>query len=194
MDNNAAGEAVEVLFNYVLGVPFIPEDVYNLIKAFFNHYNSIPNSGLERFWMKAIRPADLPKFYAQIRDTQRNLLNKVVQPGNDQRTTMILTQLCIMIYVHPEYHNAMQHIQNGKQFEEEFQLRIMEILLQQFYRQSFIDLSNEYFIRNLREFMYYRKTGNGQNIHSILAYVIRVFICCCFPMMSISVSCEPFPL
>lgn len=181
-DDTTAGEMMEVLFDYVLGVSFIPEKVFDKIKAFFKYYNSLPNSELEKFWnSKNMRPAEIPRFHAHIKKVQRNLLDRIVVTHNittvnDQRTNTILIQMCMMIYIHPEYQNAMEHIENGTQIEQEFQLRIMELLLVLFYsRSARFDLNDDHFVRNLRKYMHFRKNkkGNGQNMLDILMYVIK---------------------
>lgn len=182
-NRNAPVEWLDVLFDYVPRVPFIPEDVYELIQAFFEYYNY---SGLETLWMKIRQDVELANFMAYIKNLQRNLLNQLIAnvkiiTDNAKRTNMILIKLCMMIYIQPEYQNSMQYVANGVSLEQQVQYDIVETLLQLFlHRSACLDLNDEHFIRILKQFMFFLKNQMGlQELINILQCVVTGLICIC---------------
>lgn len=165
---NAAGQMMEILFDYVRAVDNIPSDVYLDIRQFLQYFCFIPDSGLENFWT-----SNDDKIMRHIQVTLLEKLEKNYEKTTDdaKRSNIICLKLCLAICVHPGFQKTMQQIANGVKFLYDFQLRLTQIILQMFVRKSAqFELNDEFFIKKLREFMHLPKQRD------ILAYVIIVLI------------------
>lgn len=175
-------EFLELLIDFLVAVHYISEDIYKLLQSFFNYYNSLPDSGLNKFWTKDIPSTQVESFRTHITTIQRKLLDKLTKYltiATDEaiRTNTILVKLCIMIHVNPVYESAMHFIYNGLQLEKDNQKEIMKILIQVLHnRATRFELYDRHFIQTLHDFIYYRKNiaEGGQDILKILMYVFTI--------------------
>lgn len=168
---------VDILIIYAAAdaVPYIPDNVYRLIQAFFNHFNAIPNSGLGLFWTIGYTEDFKPKIIA----IQNNLLIKLTKHKNlktedARQTKMIIAKLCLMIYTSSKYHDAIHSYSNGIQMRQDFVINVLEAFFL-FFQNGFaqFDLYDDHFIQLLYNFFYLKQIlPNEPDIQLVLPYVI----------------------
>lgn len=172
---------MEILFEHVRDFT-ISIELFKLIQAFFEYFNSIPESGLNDFWTKNLPQTEDPQFNKTLIKLFNDILDEVavnVDNTSDEamQNNMIRIKLCLMIYLHRTYQSIMHYIANGVQREQDTQIKLTKIILQLYEKRSiWLELNDVHFIEYVVKFMNFRKNEkeNGRDILRIITYVYSV--------------------